>query len=503
MFKNALISVSDKAGLIEFLAPYVKSGMRIVSTGGTAQHLKAAGYSVIDISEQTKFPEVMGGRVKTLHPNVHMALLSRPGVAEDSELLKKFDLEAFDLLICNLYPFEQSVLDGVTGDALVEKIDIGGPSMLRGAAKNFARMTVLCDPKDYKWVSEKDKIELQDRKQLAAKVFAHTAAYDSLVSQKLGAGFSEEFTRAGREHARLRYGENPDQQAKWYRNLANNSGLHSAEVLQGKELSYNNILDLDAASMLVADFESPSCVAVKHNNPCGVASDETLPIAVEKALKADPISVFGGIIAVNRELDADSAKLLSEIFLECIVAPSFSEGALSILKAKKNLRLLRWASMMEASRKFDFRNVSGGFLMQDRDQLGSNPADWRFLGEQPSSSVLKDLVFAEKVCASLKSNSIALVQGLQTRGLGMGQVNRVEAVRHSIERAQLHHPKTTDLILASDAFFPFADSIQLAAEAGVRWVLQPGGSVKDEEVQAMAKKLKINMILTGKRHFRH
>jgi len=503
MFQNALVSVSDKTGLVEFLIPYVKKGMRVVSTGGTARHLKENGISVVDISEQTGFPEVMGGRVKTLHPKVHMALLAREEVKEDFQILKDHGLQAFDLLVCNLYPFEQTVLKKASDEELIENIDIGGPSMLRASAKNHSRMTVVCDPKDYSWIQEKKEITLEDRRKLAAKVFAHCSSYDSLVAAILGAGWGQELSFSGRLTGELRYGENPQQKASWYAFLADQKGLHSASVLQGKPLSYNNILDLDAAAGLVKEFSDPVVVAVKHNNPCGVALDQRPLLALQKALAADPVSVFGGIIAFNHKVTKDQALELNKVFLECIVAPDFETSALEIFSQKKNLRILKWQQIMNAQKKVEIRSVMGGFLVQNPDQYSSDPSSWKYFGEEPSEDIRKNLLFAEKVCASLKSNAIALVQDGQTLGLGMGQVNRVEAVRHAIERMKLHHPNPTELILASDAFFPFPDSIEIAAQAGVKWILQPGGSVKDEEVFAAAHRLKINLIVTGIRHFKH
>lgn len=504
MFRNALVSVSDKSGLIDFLRPLAAQGLRIVSTGGTFKYLQENGFSVVDISEQTGFPEVMGGRVKTLHPNVHMGLLSRHGNSEDEETLKKFNVAPFDLVICNLYPFEKSVETGIAGDELVEKIDIGGPSMLRGAAKNFERMTVLCDPQDYKWVSSLNEVTLEHRKKLAARVFAHTAAYDSLVAAQLGAGLGSEYTLGGRDTGvELRYGENPQQTAKWFRRLADQNGMHTAQVLQGKPLSYNNILDLEAAAGLVRDLTGPSVVAVKHNNPCGVASQSSVNAAVTMALKSDPISVFGGIIAVNQVIDASEAEILSEIFLECIVAPDFTEAALQVFSRKKNLRILKWKNMLHGSQESEIRSVAGGFVVQSPDRRGSNSEKWKFFGAKPQGQILKDLILAEKVCASLKSNSIALVKNGQTVGLGMGQVNRVEAVQHAIDRMKNHHGDLKDVVLASDAFFPFPDSVVKIGEAGIHWIVQPGGSVNDAAVMEQAEKMNINMVITGTRHFRH
>jgi phosphoribosylaminoimidazolecarboxamide formyltransferase/IMP cyclohydrolase len=504
MFQNALVSVSDKQGLIEFLRPLHQNGLRIVSTGGTAQYLKDNGFKVVDVSEQTGFPEVMGGRVKTLHPHIHMSILSRPDHPEDAELLKKTGLEPFDLVICNLYPFESAVEKNLQGAELIEKIDIGGPTVLRASAKNFAQVTVVCDPQDYQWIAEKKEVSLEDRKKLAAKVFAHVSSYDSLVAMELGNGWGTQFSMGGHKVMELRYGENPHQTAAWYRVLADQKGLHSAEVLQGKVLSYNNLLDLDAASGLVQSLTEPAAVAVKHNNPCGVAIASKLSQAVEQALKADPVSVFGGIVAVNREIGKAEAEMLQAIFLECIVAPSFTSEALEIFAKKKNLRILRWKFLGQAQMKFEMKTIAGGFLLQQKDLMSLDEREqWKVLGEKPSDSVMRDLQFAEKVCASLKSNAIALVKNGQTVGLGMGQVNRVDAVKQAIERMKTHFGNLNQVVLASDAFFPFSDSIEIAAQAGISWILQPGGSLKDEDVIKAAERLKLNMVLTGTRHFKH
>ncbi len=503
MFKNALISVSDKTGLIDFIKPLVTKGMRVVSTGGTAQHLRDAGITVVDVSEQTRFPEVMGGRVKTLHPNVHMALLARQGEAGDAKLLEENGIEAFDLVVVNLYPFEATVAKGCSDEEMIENIDIGGPSMLRAASKNHESVAVVCDPNDYQLILSKGELTHQDRRKLAAKVFAHCSSYDALVAQELGAGWGVELSLAGHSVIDLRYGENPEQRAAWYRTLANTDGLHTAQIIQGKPLSYNNILDLDAATNLVKQFAEPAAVAVKHNNPCGVALAKNVYTAVDVAIKADPMSVFGGIIASNDKVDSETALRMNEIFLECVIAPDFSAEALSIFEKKKNLRILKWPAMMKAKKEFEVRSVIGGFLVQDVQSFGSATKEWKFLGETPSAEILSDLIFAEKVCASLKSNAIALIKNGQTVGLGMGQVNRVDAVQQAIDRMKTYHPETQDAILASDAFFPFPDSIEKAAKSGIKWILQPGGSMKDQEVFAMAKKLGVNMIVTGVRHFKH
>lgn len=502
MFKNALISVSDKSGLIDFLKPF-RSGLRIVSTGGTARFLRENGFTVTDVSEQTQFPEVMGGRVKTLHPSIHMALLARQDQAEDMQLLHENGLEPFDLVICNLYPFEEAVRNRSQEQNLVEMIDVGGPTILRASAKNFARVTVLCNPGDYHWVGQKQRLELEDRKRLAAKVFAHVSVYDSLVASQLNSEWGSDFSLGGHKVMDLRYGENPGQSASWYKKPADQTGLHAAEILQGKVLSYNNLLDLDAASFVVRMFDEPCAVAVKHNNPCGAAIDSSPAKALEKALKADPLSVFGGIVALNREIGRTEAELLRSLFLECVVAPSYSQEALELFASKKNLRILRWPQMLNEQDQSELKTVAGGFLLQTKDQPHSSTQNWNWIGEKASEQVLSDLRLAEKVCAALKSNAIALVKDGQTVGLGMGQVNRVDAVKHAIQRMKDNFGDLQDVVLASDAFFPFSDSIEIAAQAGIRWILQPGGSLKDEEVIAAVQNLGLNMVLTGQRHFRH
>lgn len=507
MFKNALVSVSDKTGLVEFLEPLAKRGLRIVSTGGTAEHLKKAGLAVVDLKEQTGFPEVMGGRVKTLHPRVHMPLLARDFEPSDLDLLKSEGLEPFDLVIVNLYPFEETLLkresEKLTEQDMIEKIDIGGPTLLRASAKNFSRITVLVDPRDYAWVGEKGSTTPEDRKRLAGKVFAHVSRYDSLISHWFGAFGGPDLSFGGKLVQPLRYGENPNQTAQWYSFSGDVKGLHSARILQGKELSYNNLLDLEAASLLVKEFDEPACVAVKHNNPCGVSLASTPLAAVERTVAADPVSVFGGIIACNREIGAAEAEALGKIFLECVVAPKVLPEALEVFAKKKNLRVLEWPDLMRCHRPVELRTLAGGFLVQSVQSLGSDTSAWKFLGEVPGPEVMRDLVFAEKVCASLKSNAIAIVKDGQSLGLGMGQVNRVEAVQHAVTRMKSHHQAKDRTVLASDAFFPFPDSIEKASEAGVKWILQPGGSMRDQEVFEVAKRLGVNMVLSGERHFRH
>lgn len=506
MFKNALISVSDKTGLVEFLKPHVAKGLRVVSTGGTLKHLRENGIPAIEVSEQTGFPEVMDGRVKTLHPRVHMPILAREGNAEDAKLLAAEKLEPFDLVIVNLYPFEEARTKNLADHELIEFIDIGGPSLLRAAAKNHDRIAVVCEPEDYAWIAGKGELTLADRRRLAARVYRHTSRYDDLIAKTLATDDEKPVTLVGREVAELRYGENPQQKAWWFRDPMAASGLHEAKILHGKPLSYNNILDLDAACGTVAEFSDPAAVAVKHNNPCGVGTDVSAARAVSLAIQADPVSVFGGIIAVNRQVDLAAAEEMAKIFLECVIAPSFSPEALERLKKKKDLRLLEWPKLGEPSLAKQFRTVAGGFLVQTADQTSGWCDDWKIMSatrEKPSAEIKRDLMLAWKVCARLKSNAIAIAGEGRTLGLGMGQVNRVDAVEHAIARMNKHHQGAARAVLASDAFFPFPDSIELAAKAGIRWIIQPGGSIRDEEVLARAAELGVNMVLTGTRHFRH
>jgi phosphoribosylaminoimidazolecarboxamide formyltransferase/IMP cyclohydrolase len=503
MFQNALVSVSDKTGLEDFLKPYAEKGMRIVSSGGTAQYLIDRGFEVTKVSEQTQFPEVMGGRVKTLHPNIHMPLLYRSDVEDDKKILKEHGLEPFDLVVVNLYPFASALEKSLPEREMVEFIDIGGPTLLRASAKNFSDISVVCDPSDYQWINEKDELTLDDRKKLSAKVFGHVSNYDSMISNYLLGEESFGSEIKGTLKDELRYGENPQQKAYWYQKSP--SGLHNAEILQGKALSYNNLLDLDAALKTLYLFDEPTVISVKHNNPCGVATSESIFSALTQSLKADPVSVFGGIIASNKVLDKDCAEELSKLFLECIVAPGLTDEAKAVFEKKKNLRVLVWEDLLKAkeSQEFEFRNILGGYLAQSKDVVEVDTSGWKVIGDTPTTEQWENFKFAWKVCSALKSNAIAVTCGQQSVGLGMGQVNRVDAVKQALERAAQFHPDKKDLYLASDAFFPFADSIELAAKHGVKAIIQPGGSVKDAEVIAAAEKLKIPMVLTGRRHFRH
>jgi phosphoribosylaminoimidazolecarboxamide formyltransferase/IMP cyclohydrolase len=508
VFKNALVSVSDKTGLIEFIKPFYEKGMRVVSTGGTAQFLKKSGIEVVDVSEQTQFPEILDGRVKTLHPKIHMGLLARTHLPEDLEILKKYEVAPFDLVVGNLYPFEEALKKGTENEELIEYIDIGGPSFLRSAAKSFQSIAVVCDPADYEWImNQQGKLNNEDRKKLAAKIYSHTSSYDAMISAALDPSFKSFHGLGGVLVQELRYGENPQQKASWYRKRGARFGLHDAETLQGKSLSYNNLLDLDSASFLVCKFSEPAAVAVKHNNPCGVGLAQSIENAIDICLKADPVSVFGGIVAVNKKIDSICAEKLTSLFLECVIAPDITADAMNIFAKKKNLRVLKWSHLggndLRGYREDNLKTILGGYLLQSADEVEEWNPFWVAKGEVPNDEVKSDLLLAWKIVASLKSNAIAITANSQSVGLGMGQVNRVDSVGHAIERMQKHHPDVKNPVLASDAFFPFPDSIELIAKAGIKWVIQPGGSVNDEAVIITAKRLNVNMIFTNRRHFKH
>ncbi len=522
MLKNILISVSDKTHLDSFVKAISNSKTQIWSTGGTFKYLQKSGVSVREVSELTKFPEVFGGRVKTLHPRVHMGLLQRAWSEEDQLVLKQEGLEAFDALIVNLYPFESSFLENLEDQELIEEIDIGGPAMVRAASKNINSVMVVTDPKDYEWIAahiqKEGQSTLDMRRALAAKAFAHVSAYDALVSQYLFKGvFSQleikkDISFGSDIVSVLRYGENPHQKALWLKQKGASHGLHAATFIQGKELSYNNVLDLDAARATVQKIlnrfpnKKITCV-VKHNNPCGVGLAESSQDSVERALKADPISAFGGIVVTNFPINKKEAQLFESLFLECILAPKFESEALEIFSKKKNLRILEWLDVFTKSNlieDIDLRSIQGGFLLQSSAQLSPNASKWVFHGQSPDAETLETLLFAESVCAQLKSNSIAICCSGMSIGLGMGQVNRVDAVEQALQRARQHHPlRLSQAVLASDAFFPFPDSIEKLAHTGIRWVLQPGGALRDQDVIQKARELEINLVFTGERQFKH
>ena len=515
LFKNVLISVSDKTGLLECVEHLSKCGAHIVSTGGTARLISSKGISVLQVHQQTGFPEVMDGRVKTLHPHIFIPLLARKGHLQDESELSSRGLKHFDLVICNLYPFEKTFKEDEKQQ--MEWVDIGGVSLLRASAKNFEKITVICDPKDYKLL--KTPLSLDERRKLAVKVFSHLSSYDRAVARYLSAqdsdkpsplgGFSGDenpFLLEGHFFKKLRYGENPQQKSSWY-HQPSRQGLHTAKCLQGKPLSFNNVLDIQSAVQMLREFKTSACfIGVKHNNPCGSALADSLDQAVQKGVSADPVSLFGGIVAVNKEMDLKSAQLLSSIFLECIIAPSYSRPSLELLSKKKNLRLVQWDQLVEFQDKNPhiFR-VDGGFLIQDQDHCNRSWGDYKIYGESPSNEVKKDMEMAWKICKWTKSNAICLVHKQQTVGIGMGQVDRITAVELAFLRMEKNHKKiqTKEVVMASDGFFPFSDSVEKAAGRGVRWIIQPGGSVRDNEVIKTAKKLNVNMVLTGTRHFKH
>jgi phosphoribosylaminoimidazolecarboxamide formyltransferase / IMP cyclohydrolase len=513
--RRALLSVSDKRGLVELAKGLAKHGVQILSTGGTAKRLAEAGVKVTQVSAFTGAPEILDGRVKTLHPKIHGGLLGRPTPEHEREM-GEHGIEPIDLVCVNLYPFRETVAKpGVTLAEAIENIDIGGPSMIRSAAKNHERVTVLVDPDDYAVVlAELPAISQATRFRLAQKAYAHTAAYDGAIAAWLSSRdasgaeiskFPHTLTPQWTLRQPLRYGENPHQDAAFYVEpgaAPSEPTVAHADVLQGKELSYNNILDLDAALGLVQEFERPACAIIKHNNPCGVAeSDESLAAAFRSAKATDPVSAFGGIVAVNREVADDLARELSEMFLECVIAPEYSAAALELLAKKKNLRLLRTHTGQGPLGPFALRSVAGGMLVQTRDTGRIDVRAAKVASKRaPTQLELDALAFAWRVCKHVKSNAIVLARDGQTVGIGAGQMSRVDSVRLAGQKAQM---PTAGTVMASDAFFPFRDNIDEAAKLGVTAIIQPGGSVRDEEVVGAADEHGMAMVLTGMRHFRH
>ncbi|NLG83388.1 MAG: bifunctional phosphoribosylaminoimidazolecarboxamide formyltransferase/IMP cyclohydrolase [Firmicutes bacterium] len=513
--RRALLSVSDKRGLVEFGRGLLRYGVELVSTGGTYNVLKEAGLPVTYISEVTGFPEILDGRVKTLHPAIHAGILARRDDPRHLAQLEEAGIKPIDLVVVNLYPFAATVArPGVTPAEAVENIDIGGPSLIRAAAKNHAGVVVIVDPETYPLLlaemeAHGGKVTLEFARARAVEAFAHTAAYDAAIHRYL-AGTGDQVFPALLELRfekvmDLRYGENPHQRAAFYRDPGfRGFGVSEAEKLQGKELSFNNIGDADTAMHLAAEFDPPTVVAVKHANPCGVGTGPDLLTAFRKAYESDPVSIFGGIIAVNRELDGETARAMAELFLEIVIAPSFSEEARKILAAKKNLRLLRLAFPAPGDRPgegFDLRRVSGGLLVQDRDLADYRPADLVVKTKRPPTEAeLHDLAMAWKVVKYVKSNAIVLWRDGRTVGIGAGQMNRVGAARIAIAQAG---EKARGAVLASDAFFPMPDTVEEAARAGITAIIQPGGSIRDDESIAAADSFGLAMVFTGMRHFRH
>lgn len=512
--KRALVSVSDKTGIVDFCRGLSQLGVEIISTGGTKNLLSKEGIPVIGISDVTGFPEVLDGRVKTLHPAVHSGLLAVRDSAEHQAQMKELGLDYIDLVVVNLYPFQETIAKpDVTYEDAIENIDIGGPTMLRSAAKNHAFVSVVVDSGDYSKVLDEIAAQgdttLDTRKRLAAKVFRHTAAYDALISDYLsnvnGDPLPERLTVTYEKIQDLRYGENPHQKAAFYRKpLAAADTLTSAEQLHGKELSYNNINDANAALQIVKEFEEPAVVVVKHMNPCGVGIGESIYEAFRKAHEADPVSIFGGIVAANRIIDEATALLLKEIFLEIILAPGFTDEALAVLTQKKNIRLLKVNGLeLGANRKSQLvvTSIDGGMIVQDSDVHSLQESDLKVVTDRaPSEEELKQLLFAWKVVKHVKSNAIVLAKDDMTIGVGAGQMNRVGSAKIAIEQAG---DKVKGSVLSSDAFFPMGDTVEAAAKAGVTAIIQPGGSVKDEESIQMANKYGVAMVFTGIRHFKH
>ncbi len=513
---RALLSVSDKHGIVAFAQGLAELGVEIVSTGGTARELAGAELAVRSIDDFTGFPEIMDGRVKTLHPRLYAGLLARRDEDEHLRAASEQEIEQVDLVCVNLYPFEQTVARGdASEEEVIENIDIGGPTMIRAAAKNSAFAAVVVDPGDYERVlgelrESGGRLSLQTRKELAGKAFALTARYDAAISRwfasRASAGFPPSRREAYEKVSDLRYGENPHQQAAYYaRAGAPTHLLQGVRQLHGKELSFNNLLDLSSARELVEELDGPACAIVKHNNPCGCALGESIQAAYERAFACDPLSAYGGVIALNRPVDRECAERLSEQFIEVLLAPGFDPAALEILMAKRNVRLLELSDWPAPSREVDSKPVIGGELVQSSDVVSETRAQMHTMGAaEPSEGQWEDLLFAWRVCRHVRSNAIVIACDRATIGIGAGQTSRVEAVRLAVEKASIAQPDLLDgASLASDAFFPFADGPQVAIDAGVGAIIQPGGSVRDEEVIATVDAAGVAMVATGVRHFRH
>ena len=520
--QRALISVFDKSGIMEFARALASLKIEILSTGGTSKLLREAGISVRDVSDFTGWPEMLGGRVKTLHPKVHGGLLYRRKHADDQKQAAEHGIAPIDLVVVNLYPFESTAAKpNLTAEELIENIDIGGPTMLRSAAKNFESVTVITDPNDYNRVAQEvaatGDTSLETRRELALKVFATTSRYDGIIATELERLrtqdghlqltekplLPERLHFAIRKQQSLRYGENPHQAAALYIPAgAPPSGLAAAKQLQGKELSYNNFVDLEAARSLAAEFEQPAAIIVKHNNPCGTAEQPTLKEAYLKALASDPVSAFGGVLAFNRTIDAATAEEVAKLFVECIAAPGFDEQAKVIFAAKKNLRLLELPlDGLQPERELQLKRILGGMLVQEPDLGQLNPDALKVVTKrQPTPAEMHTLRFAWKVCKHVKSNAIVFARDGATLGVGAGQMSRVDSVKIAVMKAQ---SSLAGSVVASDAFFPFPDGVEEAAKAGAVAFIQPGGSVRDGEVISAADRLGLAMVFTGMRHFLH
>ena len=522
--RRALLSVSDKTGLIEFAQFLVERHVQLISTGGTSLTLKEAGLAVTDVSDLTGFPEIMDGRIKTLHPKIHGGLLAIAGDSGHDAAMQQHGIEKIDLLVVNLYPFEQTVLAGKNYDECVENIDIGGPAMIRAAAKNHKDVTVIVEPSDYEMIMNalnvhEGQMPYNLRQKLAQKAFARVAAYDAAISN----WFAREITQdtpdyraqGGHILQELRYGENPHQSAAFYAEPSKRPGLTNARQVQGKQLSYNNISDTDAAFECVAEFnpeKSAAVAIIKHANPCGVAEGETISEAFDKALRCDPVSAFGGIIALNRALDSRTAQKIADLFTEVVIAPEADQDALEIMAKKKNVRILLTGNMPDPKdRGLIFKSVSGGFLVQSRDHVCVDDMELKVVTKrQPTKREWQDLLFAFRIVKHVKSNAIVYAKDCATVGIGAGQMSRVDSSRiaawkagEATKLAGLSELLTRGSVLASDAFFPFADGLLAGIEAGATAVIQPGGSMRDPEVIEAADAHNLAMVFTGYRHFRH
>lgn len=516
---RALISVSDKTGIVEFAKELVSLGIEIISTGGTYSKLKSEGIPAIEISELTGFPECLDGRVKTLHPIVHAGLLAMRSKPEHMKQLSDLNIETIDMVVVNLYPFKATILkDGVTRDEAVENIDIGGPTMLRSAAKNYQDVAVVVDPRDYETVlnelkSEK-QVSLDTKFYLMQKVFMHTSNYDTMIADYLKKErndheLPETLTMTFEKVQDMRYGENPHQKAAFYREIGKKVGsIADAVQLNGKELSFNNINDTNGALELLKEFTEPTVVACKHGNPCGVGSDDNIVVAWDKAFDADKVSIYGGIVTVNREVTLELAEKMKSVFLEVLVAPSYQKEALELLQTKKNLRVLELKDIEVPQDKnaYDLKKVNGGLIVQTIDSELMNEEDLKVVTDRaPSEKEMDDMRFAWRVVKFVKSNGIALAKDKQTVGIGPGQVNRVWSTKQSIEHAAelIDENATKGAVLASDAFFPFDDCVEAAHQAGITAIIQPGGSIRDEDSIKKCNEYGIAMVFTGMRHFKH
>lgn len=515
---KALISVSDKTGVVEFAKGLVALGWEILSTSGTMKLLKESGVPVTSVSDVTGFPEICDGRVKTLHPKIHGALLARRDIPEHMKELKDNDIDTIDLVCVNLYPFRETIAKpDVTMEDAVEHIDIGGPSMLRSAAKNWESVTVVCNPADYETILSEIKADgnttRETRLKLSAKAYTHTAEYDMAIStyMRAQAGLPEKLFLEYDLKQELRYGENPHQEAKFFASTVKEPfSLATAEQLNGKELSYNNIQDANATLNIAREFDEPFCVGVKHMNPCGSATGKTIAEAWKKAYEADKTSIFGGIVAANREIDLETAQMLKPIFLEIVMAPSFAPDALELLCTKKNLRVLKVDMSKDNTVRKQYVSMNGGMLVQDRD-INTKPvsAEQCVTEAKPTAEQLADLEFAWKIVKHVKSNAIVVAKNAMTYGVGAGQMNRIGSAEIALKQAQATLKEegkdimTEGLVLASDGFFPFNDCVALAAEYGIKAIVQPGGSIRDEDSVKLADEKGITMLFTGERHFKH